>query len=535
MKVVTSAQMREMDKTVIEEYGVPSLLLMENAALRVVEEIVRRYSPIAGKKVGVVCGKGNNGGDGLAVARHLCARYGAKVIVFLAEGDQGLSPDAAAQLKMARGFELSIQTAGEGGALGAGLASCDLVIDSVLGTGILGDPRADAARAIDAINQAGKPVIAVDIPSGLNSDNGRAGNPTIKASVTVTFALSKIGLHLYPGLDCAGEVVVGDIGYPRAVQDAPDVASCVTDCGVIARWLPGRSENQNSNKGQYGSIVVFAGSEGFAGAPSLAAEGAARAGAGLVTLGCPKPIFDVMMARLPESVMTRSFAGNAKGGFDRSAVDEALAFSQKMDAVAIGPGIGHEEESTRDFVYEFAARCEKPLVIDADALNSLALQPDHGAALVKARKAATILTPHPGEMGRLLGKGTKDVQADRLAAVRDASDRFGCATLLKGTRTLIAHPDGRLAINETGNAGMATGGMGDALTGIAAAFLAQIEDPWKAAAASAYIHGLAGDIAAGHIGKAGLLAPDLLRFVPAAIQQCLEQAGRQDMVSHVQK
>lgn len=535
MKAVTSAQMRAMDKEVIEEYGVPSLLLMENAALRVVEEIERGYSPIAGKRIAVVCGKGNNGGDGLAVARHLSARYGAKVQVFLSEGDQNLSEDAATQLKIARSFGLSIETAGEGSALAEKLAGCDLIVDAVLGTGIQGDPRVEAARAIDAVNQAGKPVVAVDVPSGLNTDTGHTGNPTVQANVTVTFALSKLGLHLYPGLDCAGEVMVGDIGYPRAVQEAPDVQSYVADCAMVASWLPSRKENENSNKGQYGSIAVFAGSAGFAGAPSLAAEGAARAGAGLVTLGCPKSIFEVMMARLPETMMTRSFSANAKGGFDVSAIDEALAFAGKMDAIAIGPGIGHEEESTRTFIYEFVARCEKPVVIDADALNALALQPDHGAALVKGRKAATILTPHPGEMGRLLGKSTKDIQADRLAAVREAADRFGCAALLKGTRTLIAQPDGRLAINETGNAGMATGGMGDALTGIAAAFLAQIEDPWQAATASAYIHGLAGDIAAGRVGKAGLLAPDLLRFVPAAIQKCLEQFGRQDMVSHVQK
>lgn len=533
MKVVTSAQIRAMDKDAIERYGVPSLLLMENAALGVVHEIERRFSPLAARRIGVVCGKGNNGGDGLAIARHLASRYGAKVAIWLAEGDQNLSPDAAQQLAMARSFGLPIQVGS--GDLAEGLAGCELAVDAVLGTGIQGDPRPDSARAIDAINQAGRPVVAVDVPSGLSIDNGCVGSPTVKAGFTVTFAYSKLGLHLYPGLLHAGEIVVADIGYPPAVREAPDVKSYVTDRGMVAEWLPSRQENESSNKGQYGSVVVFAGGPGFAGAPSLAAEGAARAGAGLVTLGCPKSIFDVMMARLPESIMTRAFAASENGRFDKSAVDEALQFAQKRDAVAIGPGMGHEDESTREFIYDFIARCEKPMVIDADALNALAMQPDHGAGLVKNRKAATVLTPHPGEMSRLLGKSTKEIQADRLGAVRDAADRFGCAALLKGTRTLIAHPDGRLAINETGNAGMATGGMGDALTGIAAAFLAQVEDPWKAATAAAYLHGLAGDIAAGHVGKAGLLAPDLLRFVPAAIQQCLEQSGRADITSHVQK
>ncbi|HEX5322457.1 MAG TPA: NAD(P)H-hydrate dehydratase [Capsulimonadaceae bacterium] len=532
MKVVTSAEMRAMDKKVIKEYGVPSLVLMENAALRVVEEIVKRYAPIAGKKIGVVCGKGNNGGDGIGIARHLATRYGVDVLVWLAEGDQKLSPDTDAQLKMGRSFGLDVQAAGEGKGLAESLGGCDVIVDAVLGTGIQGDPRADAAQAILAINNASKPVVAVDVPSGLNCDNGRVGNPTVKADVTVTFAFSKLGLHLFPGLEYAGEVVVGDLGFPQEARAAGDVHCDVTDKAMVAGWLPSRKENENSNKGQYGSVAVFAGSAGYAGAPSLAAEGATRAGAGLVTLGCPQAIFDIMMARLPETLMTRAFAANARGSFDSGAVDDALAFCEKMDAVALGPGIGHDEESTRRFVYEFVARCEKPLVLDADALNALALQSDHGAALVKARKAPTVLTPHPGEMGRLLGKSTKEVQADRLVIVREAADRFGCATLLKGTRTLIAHPDGRLAINETGNTGMATGGMGDALTGITGAFLAQMGDAWQAAAAAAYVHGLAGDLAASQIGKAGLLAPDLLRFVPAAIQRCAEAVHREDMVIH---
>jgi NAD(P)H-hydrate epimerase len=525
MKVVTSAQMRAMDKLVIEKYGVPSLVLMENAALRVVEEIVKRYAPIAEKKIAVVCGKGNNGGDGLAIGRHLATRYEADVSVWLAEGDQGLSPDAAAQLKMARSFGLDVKMDGDASVL----AGRELIIDAVLGTGIQGDPRAEAAKAIEAINSAGRPVIAVDIPSGLNSDNGKVGNPTVKADVTVTFAFSKLGLHLFPGLEYAGEMVVGDIGFPREARGAGDVKTYVTDCAMVAEWLPSRQANDSSNKGLYGSVAIFAGGPGYAGAPALAAEGAARAGAGLVTLGCPKSIFDVMMARLPETMMTRAFGANSKGGFDAGAVDDALAFCEKMDAVAIGPGIGQDEESTRQFVYEFVKRCEKPLVIDADGLNALSLQPDHGAALVKSRKAVTILTPHPGEMSRLLGKSTKEVQADRLGAVREAADRFGCAVLLKGTRTLIAHPDDRLAINETGNTGMASGGMGDALTGIAATFLAQMEDPWKAAVAAAYVHGLAGDLATREMGKAGLLAPDLLRFVPAAMRECARASHREDM------
>jgi NAD(P)H-hydrate epimerase len=227
-----------------------------------------------------------------------------------------------------------------------------------------------------------------------------------------------------------------------------------------------------------------------------------------------------MMARLPESIMTRAFASAPMGGFEIGAVDDALTFSRKMDAAAIGPGIGSTEKSVRRFVCDFISRCDKPLVIDADAINALSLLPDHGAGLVTARTVSTMLTPHPGEMGRLLGISTKDVQEDRLGAAREAAHRFGCVVLLKGSRTLIAHPDGRLAINETGNAGMATGGMGDALTGIAAAFAAQMNDPWEAATAAAYVHGLAGDLAADAIGKAGLLAPDLLYHVPTAIAQC---------------
>jgi NAD(P)H-hydrate epimerase len=507
-----------MDRETIDAFGVPGIVLMENAALGAVDEIVRRWGPLAGKRVSVVCGKGNNGGDGLAVARHLSARFGAAVTVWLTEDPEGGgSADFLANLEMARRFGVTVRPIEGWATFDNELAVSDFIVDAILGTGIAGSVRPDAARGITAINASKRPVVSIDVPSGLNSDTGAIGDPTVKAAVTVTFAFSKPGLHLFPGAEQAGEVVVHDIGFPAAVRNKPEVNILVTSASDVASWVPSRESARDTNKGNFGKILLLAGSPGFAGAASLAAHGAARSGAGLVTLGVPKSIYDVLMTRAPETVMTRSFADTSAGVFTNSALKAVMAACEGVDAVGIGPGITATDSATREFVHRFVRDCPAPLILDADALNALASLGDHGASIVRARSAATILTPHPGELGRLLGTNAATVQEDRLGAVREAASEFGCVVLLKGTRTLIASPDGALAINETGNPGMASGGMGDVLTGVATVFAAQVKDPWRAAAAAAWVHGLAGDIAAERVGRAGLLAGDVADALPAAL------------------
>lgn len=521
-KLTTAAQMREMDRRTIEDYGVPSIVLMENAALRVVDVIAERFGPLTHKRIAVVCGKGNNGGDGLAIARHLAARFGADVSVHLTAEPSEYEGDAAENYKMAAAFGLDIRPVFPD--LYRGI---DLIVDALLGTGIHGGVEGNLAEIISAMNDEYCPIVAVDVPSGLDADTGNVSGACVKATLTVTFALPKIGLMVYPGAEYVGELIVADIGMPRQVMAADAVQVFATEAFDVAAWLPARVNGRDSNKGKFGHVSVFAGSAGFAGAPTLSAEAAARAGAGLVTLAVPKGIQPALMARVSPVVMTQGLAETDGGTFSKAALDAALKIAAKGTAAAIGPGLGGADDGdTRAFVREFVSRCSVPLVIDADALNCLALEKDRGASVVKSRTAATILTPHPGEMGRLLGTDTKAVQADRRAAAEAAARNYGCVVLLKGARTLIASPDGRLAVNTTSNPGMATGGSGDVLTGLTATLLGSKIAAWEAAAAAAYLHGLAGDLAAAKQGgPAGLIATDLIDFLPAAIAQCHAENG----------
>lgn len=527
LKITSAAQMREMDRRTIEEFGVPSLVLMENAALRVVDLIAERFGPLRGKRVVVVCGKGNNGGDGLAIARHLATRFGAEVTVWLALDPEAYSGDAAANYKMAQAFGLDVtRTRPFPGGRGVGVGA-DILVDALLGTGIKGGVTGELTDYINAMNESARPIIAVDVPSGLDADTGKVEGACVKATLTVTFALPKFGLMVYPGAEYVGELVVADIGMPRQVMAADEVQVAATEAADVARWLPARVNGRDSNKGQFGHVTVFAGSSGFVGAPTLTSEAAARTGAGLVTLAVPEGIQNALMARVSPVVMTRGLAQTEGGTFAKAAVEAALKLAEKRTAAALGPGLGGpDSEETRAFVREFVARCPVPLVVDADALNCLALEPDRGASLVKGRAAATVLTPHPGEMGRLLGTDTKAVQAERRGIVEQAAREYGCPVLLKGARTLIAAPNGRLAVNTTSNPGMATGGAGDVLSGVIATLLAGKLDAWKAAVAGAYLHGLAGDLAAAEQGgPAGLIATDLLGHLPAAIARCHTEAN----------
>jgi len=522
LKLTSAAQMREMDRRTIGDFGVPGLILMENAALRVVEAMTERFGPLRGKKVTVVCGKGNNGGDGLAIARHLETRLGAEVTVNVVADPEDYAGDAAASYKMARAFGLDIRHGHPHLASGV-----DIVVDALLGTGITGGVQGRMAGIINAMNDSGRPVVSVDVPSGLDVDTGEVEGACVRAALTVTFALPKLGLMVYPGAEYVGELVVADIGMPRAVMAAEDVLVSATEASDVAAWLPVRINGRDSNKGKFGHVTVFAGSAGFAGAPVLTSEAAARAGAGLVTLAVPEKLQDAVMARVSPVVMTRGLAETDAGAFAGEAVGSALALAAKGTAAALGPGLGGaEDEETRAFVRAFVSRCPVPLVIDADALNCLASEPDRGASAVKCRTVPTILTPHPGEMGRLLGTDTQAVQAGRRAAAEQAARAYGCVVLLKGARTLIAAPDGRLAVNTTSNPGMATGGSGDVLSGLLAALLAGGLAAWEAAVAGAYLHGLAGDLAAkAQGGPAGLIATDLVALLPAAIARCHAEAA----------
>ncbi len=513
MRLVTTAHMQELDRRTIEEEGVPGLTLMERAGSGVVRAMARRFGPLKGKTVTILCGKGNNGGDGFVVGR-LLTRTGARARVALMARAADLRGDAKTNhgrfLKAAGKTALLVLPDGE--TLERLLDESDLVVDALLGTG-LSSPVKDPYRgAIQGINRSGRPVVAADLPSGLHGDTGDVLGDAVRAALTVTFGLPKIGLYVGRGIDLAGAIEIVDIGIPdRFVQSLPGRLSLMSlrDAG---RSLPERLPS--SHKGTFGHAGIIAGSVGKTGAAALAAKAALRTGAGLVTVATPAGVNQVLESKLLEA-MTVPMPETAEHTLAHAGLDELLAFVNARSAAAIGPGLSTQGETVR-LVRELIPRLAKPSVVDADALNALAAQ----VAVLNQAKAPLILTPHPGEMARLVeGATSGTVNQDRIGhAARFAGDHH-VVVVLKGARTVVAHPDGRVAVCPTGNPGMATAGCGDVLTGMVVGVLAQGIAAWEAACAATYFHGLAGDLAAAAMGPAGMIAGDLLDQIPHALAQ----------------
>lgn len=518
MRVVTAAEMRELDRVAIEQYGIPGLVLMENAGLAVVRVARDLLGRAAGKKVAVIVGKGNNGGDGLVVARHLF-NAGARVKVWLLAKLEEVTGDAAVNLHIWRKMGQEVYPVigrEELESLRAWLAEADLVVDAIFGTGFKGAAREPAAGIIKAINAAGKPVIAVDVPSGLEADTGQVLGPCVQAAHTVTFALPKVGLVVEPGRSYAGRLHVADISIPSFILDPGPPGRYLVTREMVRQWLPPRPAW--AHKGSCGRVLVVAGSRGMTGAACLAALGAARAGAGLVTLAVPKSVQGVVAAKLTE-VVTAGLPETAEGTLARSALEGISALLERADVLAIGPGLSRHPETVA-LVKELLPSLRVPCVVDADGLNALEKDTEAWRSLF----APVIITPHEGEMARLLGTTPNEVRSQRLAVAERAAALLGVVVLLKGPATLVSSPQGTTYINTTGNPGMATGGSGDVLTGLIAGLVAQGMDVFYAAAAGAYLHGLAGDLVAEQRGRRGLLAGDILEMLPVAIKQ-VEAAG----------
>lgn len=519
IRLATAEEMRQAERRATAELGVPSLVLMENAGRGAADAIERAFGPAPGRRVGVVCGKGNNGGDGLVVARHLAGR-GAAVEVWLIGAAADVRGDAAVNMDAARRAGLPLtEVAGAPGleALRRGLASADLVVDALLGTGVSGAATGLIADAIAAINEAGRPVCALDLPSGLSADRGALLGPTVRAQLTVTFGLPKRGLYLHPGAAHAGRIEVADIGVPRAWLEQGLTVGLLEAEDVLA-VLPTRPAD--AHKGHYGHLLVVAGSIGKTGAAILACLGALRAGTGLVTCALPASQQPIVAARLAEA-MTEPLPETGAQALSAKALDRLLELAGRMDAVAAGPGVGLDAE-TQATVRDLIRAAERPMVVDADALTALV---GHLGTLREAR-GPRLLTPHPGEAARLLGRSIPEVQADRIESARRLARESGAIVALKGAGTVIAGPGGEVAINPTGNPGMATGGSGDVLTGVAGGFLAQGLGPEAALRAAVYLHGLAGDLAAAERGEAGLIAGDIADALPAALRRLRAGAPR---------
>jgi NAD(P)H-hydrate epimerase len=508
----SAEEMRALDRHTIDTLGVPGELLMESAGRAVAEAALGLLAP--GGSVLVVCGRGNNGGDGLVAARHLHA-LGVPVRAALLGSAASLRGDAAANLRRARAAGVAIE-----GERWRAPAS-GVIVDAIFGTGLSRPVEGAAASSIKRIaaSRAAHPelrVLAVDLPSGLCADTGQVLGAAAPADLTLTLALPKPGLALEPGRSLAGRVRVARIGIAESAPGVRIAAELWTRAAAGAR-LPERPAA--GHKGSFGHALLVAGSEGKTGAAALAARGAARSGAGLVTIACPAGLNDVLELLCTEA-MTAPVPDTAQRAFAASASEAVLALAATRDAVGLGPGVGRSAE-TLAFVTAVAKRVERPLAMDADALYAFAGEPERLAS----RSAPCVLTPHPGEAAALLGSDAAALNRDRLGAARKLASLTRCVVLLKGAATVTAAPDGRAVVNPTGGPALASGGTGDVLLGIVTGYLAQGLPPFEAAALAAFVHGAAADRIALRTGDSGLLASELAAELPETAQHLREAAG----------
>lgn len=511
MKLATAEQMRELDRRAIQEVGIPGILLMENAGRGAAELIRERYGPRP-RKVAVLCGRGNNGGDGLVIARHL-RNWGWDVRVYLFAPKGEVTGDAKVNLDIwiRMGGEV-VEVLGDGAipSLREDLALREVLVDALLGTGLKDEVKGLMRQAIELVNSLGKPVVAVDIPSGLHATTGKVLGAAVRADLTVTFGLPKVGQVVHPGADLVGDLRVVDISIPKGLIEEADLDHVLLDPEELT-LAPLGPRPKDVHKGNYGHLLLVAGSTGKTGACAMAAEAALRVGTGLVTAAVPGSLNPILEVKLTE-VMTEPLPDEG-GFFSPEALPKALELLGGKSAIAIGPGMG-QGAGARALVREIVRAARVPMVIDADGINCLV-----GALeVLKEKGAPVILTPHPGEMARLLGTTPKEVQGDRIGVARSFAREHDVILVLKGARTVVAEPSGKVFINPTGNPGMASGGMGDILTGMIGGFLAQGMDPIEAAKLGVYLHGLSGDMAREDLGEPYLSATDLLRYLPKAMR-----------------
>jgi NAD(P)H-hydrate epimerase len=504
--VLSPQQAVELDRDA-QAAGVSADALMERAGRAVARAVTDLTAGVYGRRAVVVCGKGNNGGDGLVAARHL-ARWGMRVAVMAVEVPDELREPAASNARRLSELGLRPQPFTPR-SLARELGRADVAIDAVFGTGFRGVPEDEWAAAIDGINEAGCPVVAVDIPSGVNGGTGAVEGEAVRADLTVTFGAAKVGAVLLPGAGFAGDVRVVDIGFPDDLMH-PDVF--LTDPGDVAASLPTRAVD--THKRASGVLVVVAGSRDMTGAPAMIARAAGRMGTGLVLVAVPGSILPVVQAGSTEAIYL-PLPETTDGTVATQALDPVLAALERADAVAIGPGLTQAGDTT-EFVRELVRVSPVPIVLDADGLNAFTGR----ASDLTDRKADAILTPHEGEFARLSGLTAHDLEADRLRATRGLASTSGAVTLLKGSRTVVATPDGLARINTTGGPVLATAGSGDVLTGVVGALLARGLDAVDAASSGAYLHGLAGALAGAELGE-GTVAGDVIAQLPAARAQVM--------------
>jgi NAD(P)H-hydrate epimerase len=511
MRVLNTEQMREADRRTIEDIGIPSLVLMENAGRQAVAAMEAAFEDLVTSHVAVLCGRGNNGGDGFVIARTLVQR-GIAASVFLLGSVADVRGDARTNLDILGNIGLTVvevTDAQEWELQFSAISECDLIVDAIVGTGFRGQLSGLLETVVADVNGLGVPIVAVDLPTGVSADSHVVQGEAIEASMTVTLAAPKIPLVFPPADRRGGDLVIADIGIPYPVIDeleGPYLELLTRE--RMREIVPVRAPD--SHKGDFGRVLIVAGSIGRTGAAHLAALGALRSGAGLVTIATPRSCVPII-ASMAAEYMTEPLDETGSGTIDFAAVDRVLDL--EADVIAVGPGLG-QSPGTAAFVHALVERAGVPLVLDADALNAFSGEPDR---LVGRDGVDVVITPHPGEMARLLNASIEAVQHDRLKHARDFAVRHRLHVALKGHRTVIAGPEGRTFVNLTGNAGMATGGTGDILTGMIAAWFAQLLDAEAATKLAVYLHGSAGDLAEADEGEVSLTAGDLASRIGDAI------------------
>jgi len=513
MKIVTAQQIKNIDRRAIRAFGIPGTVLMENAAAAVMTAMEKFFDGLEGVRVGILCGKGNNGGDGLALARRLRIS-GVPVRVALLASFGAVKGEAKVNLSILRKMDVEIVQNASPRSLADVIAWSDVLVDALLGVGLSSPLKGAYARAVEMINTSGNPVVAIDVPTGIDVDTGAVMGTAVRADLTVTMAFLKRGLVLYPGAGYAGTVRVADIGIPSEVSEKEHISVSLLDrdsvWGVISSRLP------DAHKGDFGHLMVVAGSPGKAGAAIMAARGALRTGAGLVSVATPNNLVPIIQAQVAEAMCVPSVE-SIEGTLGIGSEEELLKAMGTMSACVIGPGLSTHYETVQA-VRNLIQRLTIPAVIDADGLNALA----GFTHILKKVKVPVVLTPHPGEMGRLLGISSDDIQKDRIAIASEFARKYNVTVVLKGAATVVATPHGWVFINSTGNPGMASGGTGDVLTGMIGSFLAQGYSASQAACLGVYLHGLAGDLAAQEKGETAMIAGDLIEKIPQAFKETTE-------------
>lgn len=513
MKLVTAKEMKALDVQAQNDYAMPGILLMDNAAQAVAEAVHEALTALEGERVVIFCGGGNNGGDGLGAARWLQS-YGVSVRAFVVGAAlDAVQGDAAMELAMftkAGGRVEALSTEDDWVLAELAASKADVLVDALLGTGFHGELEGDVLRACELLNKSEKYILAVDVPTGVNADNGAVSENAVRADHTVTMALVKTGLLLYPGREYCGDIELADISMPvKLVEEYQSDKYRLTE-EIVRELLPLRKAN--AHKGDAGRVVICAGSPGYTGAAALASDSAVKAGAGLVSLYTPLSSRDVLAIKLTE-VMVHGLLERMPGILGGGAASDVASSAEAADVLAIGPGLG-TSESTQEAVRTILQKITTPVVIDADALTALAGHTE----ILAAMQAQKVLTPHPGEMARLTGLEIAEIEADRINVAKKYAEEWQAIVVLKGAPTVIGCPNGTVYVNSTGNSSLATGGSGDVLTGIIAGLAAQEISLQEAAICGVYLHGLAAELTGIDIG---LAAGELAALLPQAREQVL--------------